>query len=188
MFNEKGIFFKCVDEFFEGKTTFDDIEKFEQKYNIKLENDYKKFLVKYNGFSINYCSEINNNQYFLFNIYFFCLNYMYPSIDNFETLKSVEFMFHDYLDKNSIEYKNEIITKLEIIPIANGNSGHFDLGIGYGKDNFGKIYTWYLEGFDGVIFVCNNFKEFIEGYYIIEVDDNGEIIGSEKIFTIDAPL
>lgn len=183
MFNENGVFFKCIREFIEGKTTIQDIEEFERTYNIKLSNDYIEFLVKNNGIISSCGLKINNFYYSLYNTYL-------EKIDNsdfevFENLPEIIKTIHEYLSDEEVFNKIDIIKNKKILPIAGNMSASSDLGIGYGEDNFGKIYTWRLDWDYEIFFVCNSFKEFIEGYYLIETDEDGEPIGTEKIFMIE---
>lgn len=182
MFNEKGAFFKCINEFYEGKTTIEDIINFENRYKIKISEDYKEFLLRYNGL-VSHCGyKINDKYYALYNTTLDKINR-----DDFEYFDSLEFLIkgiEDYINDEDIDCKREIIEK-KIIPFASNGAATSDLGIGVGEDNLGKIYTWSLDWDYEVSYVCNSFKELIEGYYLIEIDDEGEIIGSEKIFIID---
>lgn len=185
MFNEKGVFFKYVDYFKEGKTTIKDIENFENEYKIKLPEDYKEFLIKYNGLVLSIDYEINNKEYVLNNTHFDKIGGR--DFRAFESLNFLEQNMLEYKYNEEIDEKREII-QMNIIPIALNMEGSGDLGIGVGEDNLGKIYTWPLDWDYEVKYVCNSFKELIEGYYIIEIDDECEIIGTEKIFTINEPL
>ena len=69
MFDENLVFFKYVEEFIEGKTTIQDIEDFEKKYNISLAEDYKEFLIKYNGISLGFGYKKDNKNYVMDNFY-----------------------------------------------------------------------------------------------------------------------
>ncbi len=46
MFKENIDFFKCVEYYHDGEATSEDIESFENNYQLKLPEDYKYFLLK----------------------------------------------------------------------------------------------------------------------------------------------
>ena len=145
MFNENGAFFKCIEEFIEGKTTLQDIEDFESNYSIKLADDYKDFLLKYNGIISSCGLDINNSRYSLNNTYLDGKALL--DFELFKNLPQVIDEMNEYLGDFELDYKIDIVKNQKILPIAGNYSAHSDLGIGYGKDNFGKIYGWHISRF-----------------------------------------
>lgn len=184
MFNENCAFFKYIEKNIYGITSIQDIEEFERNYDIKLAYDFKEFLIKYNGIILGSSLKKGSKSYILGNIYLDKdSNYFW--LDVFGDLQEIKGSFLEYLnDPEKIDQKN-IIQKQKIVPIAGDMGANSELGIGYGEDNFGKIYAWSLGWDYEIFFICDSFKEFIEGYYLIELDEDGEQIGTEKIFVIE---
>ncbi|MFN8671801.1 MAG: SMI1/KNR4 family protein [Candidatus Sericytochromatia bacterium] len=188
MFNQNVVFFKCIREFIEGKTTKEDIENFENEYNIKLTEDFKEFLINYNGVLLDGYYEINNLKYILFNKYLENTENGASDFEVFEDLPQIIGTMKEYLGNEELSNRIDLVKNEKILPIIRDMSANGDIGIGYGKDNFGKMFVWGISPFEGVEFLCNSFREFIEGYYLTKIDEideeTGEPIG-EKIYTLE---
>jgi len=128
----------------------EDLEIFEHNHNITLPNDYRGFLLKYNG------------------------GYPNPSIYRIseELGESILNIFYgigsmyDNLEK-TFDFFDEIL-EIGFIPIADDPIGN-QICIGISKEFFGKIYHWVHdeehEGMENMYLLSNNFKTFLNSLY-----------------------
>lgn len=135
-----------------------DIEEYENKYNFKFPNDYKEFLLEYNGCSLKrFISENNEYIYSLVNKY--CRE---CSISYFPDIKlQIEELEEDW-------FFFEELVQNKFIPIAGSIDDFIRLMVYCGEENekYGKIYL--VNEDERPRYVCNSFSEFITGYYFKE--------------------
>lgn len=131
-----------------SKFCTDDIEhcvqKFEREYKFMFPEEYKRFLLRYNGGKTPESS--------------FKLNKIYSNIDGFYGLGQAEMYFHyDIFAKGGklIEYIND-----EVIPIATNCFGDY-IVIGIGRSNNGKIYFYYHDRPKKYIELIDSFIAFV---------------------------
>ena len=150
-------------------TTLENIQKYENEFNISLPDEYKKFLVEQNG------GEANMRQY-IKPIFIEGFSGDKLSICEFSSIENI----FKYL-KESIEvYKenpeslhlNMELFKLNHLLIAQ-TYGDWQLSICFKGENRGKVYySDFLSDIDEeIMLVSNNFYEFINGFEYIKEED-----------------
>lgn len=129
------------------KITEYDINILEDKYSISFPNDYKKFLLKFNG-------GIVENTYFFYDDDAIVLNFIL-------SIKQEKLNLEEYIQDYTIK---EIISS-NFIPIAEDVFGNLVcLYISINQPDYGKAYFWSHEfPEDGMRFVANSFSEFFNG-------------------------
>lgn len=162
------LFYKVLEKYFESlpwvenreKIYLDDIKKIEKKYNIIFPNDYKKFLLKYNGGHVRVS---NFDGFIIQNIY---EKDQRGNIPFFYSLDQINYQISD----EELEYQD--ILKMDFFPIASSDGYEAELLIGKGKDNFGKIYYYnrYMGSpkFNYIHYLCESFTDFINAYILVE--------------------
>ena len=151
----------------ENKVTIEGIDKFENRNNVVLSNEYKEFLLEYNGGDVDpssfYIEEIDNEdaacKFYGINISKY--NYCYDLDRNIEGSSYAEYFLHD-----------------EFIAIACGGGGNeVCLGIKPDSEYFGKIY-YYIhdlgdeDPLENICFLANSFNEFLDLLYEDPDEDN----------------
>lgn len=145
-------------EFEEIETvSLEEIEKFQKDMGIKLTNDYKDFIKQYNGFDLDYGFDnfLTNNLE------------DYIGLDSFLSLGFIKYKMSptQFEDEN---YYYERMYKLEIFPFITNSTGHCEGYIGFGENNFGKIYVANTDLIGGesekIIYICDSFTEFMNGF------------------------
>ncbi len=133
-----------------------EIEEIEQMLGLKLPNQYREHLLKYNG---GQCEP---------NIFIFNENGKLSDscIDWFLAIYEGEY---DNLNRYIIEYKieNKRLPEM-VLPIAHDPGGNL-ICISCSGEDYGKVYFWDHEremdasiGFSNLFFVANSFNEFID--------------------------
>lgn len=141
-----------------------EIIKIENKFNIVFPNDYKSFLLKYNGGKTNKVGFKNNDKLIdgpLKIMNFYSLNRV---VDFIEEIKKKN---EDIEEDSDWEYYWEYYAKENIIIIADTYSQVF-ICIGCNKNNFGKIYYKEHDHGEEFVLLANNFTEFLEGFEFLE--------------------
>lgn len=145
-----------------------DIKTLEEKYNLKLPQDYAFYLKQY------------GNDYIREDFQFI------PSIELPETIKQTQFeidsMYGLNNDENSLDEKinsYQDILPDDLFPIADLPGGDL-ICIGKNGDKHNKIYIWFheIEG-DNTFLVSDSFEIFIDNFKRIKVEKN--TLGNVKI-------
>lgn len=173
---KKILFYKVLEKYFESlpwvenreKIYLDDIKKIEKKYNIIFPNDYKKFLLEYNGGYVNFGIF---DGFLAENIYEKNQNGNIPFFYSLDEISSQ--IIHEekfLLEGDEIEHK--ILFSMNFFPIAHSSGYEAELLIGIGEENFGKIF--YFERCSGGVeiedihYLCESFTDFINAYILVE--------------------
>lgn len=142
-----------------GNISMDIIEKYEQKWGVKLPEEYRKFLSTYNGgypfpdaFAI---ADIEDES----------------TVDRFLQLGAGP---HSNLEKYMTTYTGRLPN--DLFPIAHDPGGNL-ICIGIDGDCFGKIYFWDHEfeadenepDYSNVYLIADSFIEFLENLYELEL-------------------
>ena len=181
MLDKNLIFFQvALFELEDISITKEDIKNFENKYNIKLPDDYIEFLLDYDGFGLNSGSIINNKSGIIYNKYI-------DENRNLQYYYSLQELIDDIEDETATRYNisKECFLPKKMIAMASGDGNEWEVCLSYDEKTFGQIYYWGVWSENEFDFLCNSFTELLEGYYFIETDDNGLAIGEEKIFRIE---
>jgi cell wall assembly regulator SMI1 len=135
------------------------INDLEKKFNICLPNEYRNFLLKYNGgiprpsvfnFKDNGGQETNSLVHYFYAIY---------NESNY-----------DNLEQNYILYIKEKRIPLNILPIADDPFGNM-ICISLSGNDCGNVYFWNHEeeveneSYDNLSLIANNFNEFLDNLY-----------------------
>lgn len=139
----------------------DDIKSFEEKYKIKLPQDYKFYLQHYGN---DYIREA------------YCF---IPSIELSKKIQQTQFEIDSfyglYNDENNIEDKMNFykdIIPVDLIPIGDLPGGDL-VCLGTKDDKQNKIYFWFHEKDEkNVHLVSDSFKNFIMNFKSINVEKN----------------
>ena len=155
---------KMDPEFTNPPATLEEIQTFENKFNIKLPQDYQDFLLENNGGQIDLSeSELA----FVYQIRDKRTNEIILGcyMPNFKSLKSIEESLI-YLEKNPEDCYYLVETMKRGVLII-GFEEPLEISIGFKNYNFGKVYR---SGFTGAWFnnelqlLANSFTEFINGF------------------------
>lgn len=146
-------------------TNIQEIEKFEQLIQSKLPDDYKQFLLKYNG-----GRPVKNE----------CFKYVETwDGQSRNTSSGVEWfssMFNDIKSSNNI-LKGRL--PHEMLAIADGFCGNI-ICLCIKGDNYGKVYYWDHEyeadedeepWYENVYLIANSFADFINSLYEYKEDE-----------------
>ncbi|MBC2241408.1 SMI1/KNR4 family protein [Listeria booriae] len=136
------------------KATSAAIEDFEQRYNLKLAEDYKKFLLDFNGgYADPNVFKISEEQGES------VLNTLYGLgiDDEYDELESV----YESLDG---------IIPSDFISIADDSGGN-QICLGVDDDYFGKVFVWIHdmeieEDMDNMFLLADDFKLFLDNLYV----------------------
>lgn len=124
----------------------DDIKIFEEKYNLKITEDHKNFLLT---FPIGaYINGMFDNRLVFDN----CIDIIY----DINTINRLFFGLKKFLYEDA--------RKLELIPFAS-SSGQIECYIGGGEDNLGDVY--FLDDSEPIenrVLICKGFDTFMSGY------------------------
>lgn len=128
------------------KITNKEIINFERDFNINFPDDYKNFLLKFNGGEPYFKTFLTNDKCEYDIMYFYSLSQI----------------------QNTMKYEPELIPN-GLIPIAIIDGGYF-LFISTNKTGFGKIFfgdtNIYSESEeDDLLYMANNFTRFLESLY-----------------------
>ena len=128
----------------------EDLNSFENKHNITLPQDYRDFLLEYNGGypltgTYKISEEIGES----------ILNIFYGIGSMYDNLEKKFDIFDEILD-------------IGFIPIADDPSGN-QICIGINQEYFGQIYHWAhdeeQDGMKNMYFLANNIDEFLDNLY-----------------------
>jgi cell wall assembly regulator SMI1 len=131
-------------------TTDEAIADYEKELGFRLPEDYRQFLLKYNG------GDAPNRRKFA-----------YKLINGNPMVSSIETFFGLGLEENHIDIRRNQRTTQRI----QGQPSYFFIigyalgsivGIGITEDTFGKIYVWENTVSDDIIFVAKSFNEFLD--------------------------
>lgn len=131
-----------------GSINLKKLEAFEKQLKIRLPEEYREFLVKYNGGKLEKnMLTINESEEdtIIHNVYALVDNPPYVSLEEkYKIFNTNEFKFsNEYLAIMNDSMGNQILLKLQ-------------------EPNLGTIYFWDHESDDNFIKVSNNFYEFID--------------------------
>lgn len=164
---EKGTPFDAQN--YREKVSLEDIAEIEKKYNSKLPNEYKKFLVDYNSAFIGIYKE-NDKYFYPVNKY---LEDKYFDIPTFYSIDDIDNMIqHDIKYSSEDErYLYKELFEMGLFPIGCDSGFYHELLIGTVKENFGKIYFYEINFLESIEYICDSFNQFIEAYYFKEDTD-----------------
>lgn len=164
MIDKNILFFKVFDDLDRNnlssneKISHFEIEEYENKYNFKFPNDYKEFLLEYNGCNLKDTIKENGKTMHVVNKY--C---GFDSISDFPSIKiQIEIFEEDWF------FFQELIEN-KFIPIAGSIYDFINILIYCGEENKGKIYRCNEDG--NPRYLCDSFSDFISGYYFTEFED-----------------
>ncbi|MDA7026852.1 SMI1/KNR4 family protein [Bacillus sp. CLL-7-23] len=135
------------------KVSLENIKTFEDDYNVTLPEEYKNFLLEYNG------GDVNPN---VFKI----------SDEQGESALNTLYGLNisaEYDELSSVFDSLEGELPQELLSIGDDSGGN-QICIGISGNYFGKIYIWMHdieegEYMDNVFFLANNFNEFLDSLY-----------------------
>jgi hypothetical protein len=135
------------------KISIEDINNFEKEFKIKIPDDYKEFLLEHNG------GEPEDDMIFDYDDELFGGF----SILSFRSLKSIRNELKRYTENPKEDYLETIKNKLFTFCLTTFN---FQLCMGFGKKNKGKIYILDREEIYNTpfILISNSFTEFMSSF------------------------
>lgn len=135
------------------KLEMEDIIDFENNFNIKLPEDLKKILLKYNG-GVLEGNTMEDKFIFINGI---------KSTYSFSILYSIKYGTNTMEEAIDIYQITEEHIPREYLPFAEDQGGN-PYTISTNEDDYGKIYIWFMDvGEPERVFVANSLEEFFTG-------------------------
>lgn len=144
------------------KLNIEDIENFEKRFNIKLPQSYKDFLLEYNGGQVDLSTNGSDIFYRIFDqntneLIVDCYVGYFRDLGEIE-----ESLIHLKKSPEDCYYLDECIKRGALV-IAFGDP--MEISIGINEDNFGKIYrSSFSFGGEELELIADSFEKFINSF------------------------